>query len=471
MKKFFTSLLLLMAAVITADAEMTTVCSEPVSVANWQGKNLDPSIFASLQYGDKMVFAVQQDVEGATAATTEGENHMYYQLQVASWNNGVATYITEGDNGVVSVDSDGDVTVELTDEQVDAVKASGLTVSGHYVIVNSIAIGTEEEGGDTPDTPVEDGATTEIWSGTHAFTNWDAVDLSYDNKGGLASAKVGDVITVTYTDPGEGANIRIGNGNGWAALDGNAEISPAAAAGTYTFDYEIPNASILEIVQLNGIIVTGNAATVTKVELTTYPDSYDAVPVTIGKAGITTYSHSDKSIDFSGTGVTAYYASAVETGKVSFTSITQVPGYTGVIVRGEPDTYDVPVIEDMEGLSATNYLKAVGSYATTVIVNEIPEGVYRYELAEGGEPTFSRITVDTEMPAHSAYLETSLDITPADGDIVLDFQDGGTSGIEEVGTEAAATTGDDAWYNLQGMRVERPAKGIYIHNGKKVMIK
>lgn len=30
---------------------------------------------------------------------------------------------------------------------------------------------------------------------------------------------------------------------------------------------------------------------------------------------------------------------------------------------------------------------------------------------------------------------------------------------------------DDAYYNLQGMRVEKPVKGIYIHNGKKVVIK
>lgn len=34
------------------------------------------------------------------------------------------------------------------------------------------------------------------------------------------------------------------------------------------------------------------------------------------------------------------------------------------------------------------------------------------------------------------------------------------------------TTADDAWYTLQGVRVERPtAKGIYIHRGKKIMVK
>lgn len=34
-----------------------------------------------------------------------------------------------------------------------------------------------------------------------------------------------------------------------------------------------------------------------------------------------------------------------------------------------------------------------------------------------------------------------------------------------------ATQADGAWYTLQGIRVERPAKGVFIHNGKKIVIK
>ena len=78
------------------------------------------------------------------------------------------------------------------------------------------------------------------------------------------------------------------------------------------------------------------------------------------------------------------------------------------------------------------------------------------------------MTVDTEVPARKAYLETTTDITPADGVIELVFTDEIGTGIENV---AAERQGDDAWYNLQGMRVERPAHGIYIHNGKKVLVK
>jgi len=31
--------------------------------------------------------------------------------------------------------------------------------------------------------------------------------------------------------------------------------------------------------------------------------------------------------------------------------------------------------------------------------------------------------------------------------------------------------GDNVWYNLNGQRVENPGKGLYIRNGRKVVIK
>ena len=30
---------------------------------------------------------------------------------------------------------------------------------------------------------------------------------------------------------------------------------------------------------------------------------------------------------------------------------------------------------------------------------------------------------------------------------------------------------DGAWYTIQGVRVDKPAKGLYIHNGRKVVVK
>ena len=58
--------------------------------------------------------------------------------------------------------------------------------------------------------------------------------------------------------------------------------------------------------------------------------------------------------------------------------------------------------------------------------------------------------------------------------MMLVFDDGesldGTTGIKPMVTPES-DNGDNAYYTLQGIRVQTPTKGIYIHNGKKVIIK
>lgn len=52
--------------------------------------------------------------------------------------------------------------------------------------------------------------------------------------------------------------------------------------------------------------------------------------------------------------------------------------------------------------------------------------------------------------------------------IVFDDEMGAVTEIKHV--EATKST-DNAYYTLQGVKVLRPAKGIYIHNGKKIVFK
>ena len=44
-----------------------------------------------------------------------------------------------------------------------------------------------------------------------------------------------------------------------------------------------------------------------------------------------------------------------------------------------------------------------------------------------------------------------------------------TLAVESVNAEKNAA--DSAWYTLQGVRVATPSKGVFIHNGKKVVLK
>lgn len=154
----------------------------------------------------------------------------------------------------------------------------------------------------------------------------------------------------------------------------------------------------------------------------------------------------------------------METGRVTLTPISQVPEYTGIIVKGEPGTYEIPVIDDIDGLG-TNYLKAIGDWEQQISASA--EGASLYIFNES-DVTFSLVAAGTTVEANKAYLETPTDITPAEGSIELEFEDEGGTGINNIEIDK---TEDDNYYNLQGMRVEHPTRGIYIHNGKKVIIR
>lgn len=366
--------------------------------------------------------------------------------------------------------TNGDITINLTDEQVSLLKNCGMIIHGHYVTITKIAVGTEEGGEVTPPDTPEEGTTTELWSGNTATGDWkELVALSYDNKpAALATAKIGDVITIDYNTTGEDPHVQIANPNGWESFDEKSETAATIQDNGQTFTYTIENVATLEIIQRDGILVRGKNITITKVELTTYEDSYDAASVTISKAGIATYSNSNKALNFTNSGIKAYYASAVEKGKVTLTPINQVPEYTGIIVKGEPgSTYEIPVIDKIDGLG-TNYLKAVGDWDSKITAST--DAIYHYSFTETATPTFSLVTQDTDIPAHKAYLETTIDITPETGSIELVFTDDTSTDINEIETEVQES-GDNSYYNLQGMRVEHPTKGIYIHKGKKIIIR
>ena len=53
----------------------------------------------------------------------------------------------------------------------------------------------------------------------------------------------------------------------------------------------------------------------------------------------------------------------------------------------------------------------------------------------------------------------------------IDFSDNETTGIQSVNDSGLKVQGSEAYYNLSGQRVSQPTKGLYIVNGKKVIIK
>lgn len=89
-------------------------------------------------------------------------------------------------------------------------------------------------------------------------------------------------------------------------------------------------------------------------------------------------------------------------------------------------------------------------------------GKYNLILVDG---EFVKAT-DGTLAGGLAYLPAVLD--NAEAKLGLTFDD--VTGIENVGNEMQNVE-NGAWYTPQGVRVAQPTKGVYIHNGKKVLVK
>lgn len=188
----------------------------------------------------------------------------------------------------------------------------------------------------------------------------------------------------------------------------------------------------------------------------TYPVTAASITITPAKE-YTTYV-TPAIMNFDGTGLTAYKATAATTAEVTMMPVTAVPAGTPLVLKkGTDASYDVPVAASADAITDN---KLVASDGVTPIGGD---GVWDYILSDG---LFYRAT-EGVLAKGKAYLH--LDAAPADAarELVMSFGDEAT-GIDSV-TRDALTNGKV--YNLQGQEVKNAQKGIFIVNGKKVVLK
>jgi hypothetical protein len=173
---------------------------------------------------------------------------------------------------------------------------------------------------------------------------------------------------------------------------------------------------------------------------------------TIGDAGYATFA-TDKAVKFEG--VEAYVAT-INGSSLTLTAVTEVPANTAVILKGAADTYSFPVIDAAAAVGANDLKVSDGSVTG--------DKIYVLAKPEDKEVGFYLLDSSKKVPAGKAYIQLPAD-APA-----LDFIGFGseTTGIKGVNSETSTNTG---YYNLAGQRVAQPTKGLYIVNGKKVVIK
>ena len=158
--------------------------------------------------------------------------------------------------------------------------------------------------------------------------------------------------------------------------------------------------------------------------------------------------------------------------KVRFTSdINQtVEANTGVLLRGKASTtYDIPVAVSGTALEDNDFL--VNSTGGTFT----GDGDYTYfAMKKNSNPlTFGTfVPSSTAIPSNKAYLKVLTDDLPKGSDartLRFVFDDNETTGIKNV--DAQKTSSKDIYFNLNGQRVAKPTKGMYISNGKKYIVK
>ncbi len=284
----------------------------------------------------------------------------------------------------------------------------------------------------------------------------------------VATLAAGETLRIYATVPNDGGNFKIvykGEGNGWqeTTIPSIGNQWPWINGGETYKDFTLTDADITALTAM-GIYIYNGSCSVTKV--TKVVENANIVEVTIGESGWATWSY-DKNLNFDGTGINVYYATAVSQGTVTLTAVTTTWNWCGYILKGEAGTYDVPVVDDASATYPNgNYLKAqVG--AGTVAASTA--GAYHYILADNdGTVGFYNLATDYSMAANKAYLETEANITPAAGGRINIVVDDNPTGINVINK---TQVGNQQIYNLNGQRVAHPQKGLYISNGKKFINK
>ena len=135
---------------------------------------------------------------------------------------------------------------------------------------------------------------------------------------------------------------------------------------------------------------------------------------------------------------------------------TVIPAGTGILVKAAQGNHDF-VVTSKEGAPLKNNSLVA---ATTDVTSY---GDKFFALTKQGEKVgFALVANGVVIPASKAYLEV-----PEATAAKFFGLDGEATGINNVKTAKA----DGAYYTLEGVKTTKPVKGLYIHNGKKIVVK
>ena len=232
--------------------------------------------------------------------------------------------------------------------------------------------------------------------------------------------------------------------------------------------YGVTTSGVYTVCYSNNSTTDYSSKTTISPKITFTTTAIENDPVKIDGNGYTTFA-SPRSLDLSSlpSGLKAYKA-AVDGSTVRFTEINQaVPANTGMLLEGTANTtYSIPVADSGTAPEGNEFL--VNSTGGTFTADA---GYTYYGLLKNSDPltfgVFAPATV--AIPTNKAYLKVADEGGEA-RQLTCVFEDGsGTTAISTVGVQTNRNGGQ--YFDLQGRRVANPTKGVYVVDGKKLIVR
>ena len=451
----------------------------------FSGNETDGNVVISINDANKSVYIKKITVTYSTGAPKTAHGLSWslaskdvtyseepYELPTLSNPNSLAVTYDSSDKSVATIDSEGNVTVKnVTGSTIisahtdgDETYASGtvnytLNVTRKVIIEDGIfdfSLGADYGSGVANGNDIIANETSTWTAGNIEMIVANRFAWATSNQLKLYKAVTGvEAGEITITCPAGKAITQIVLTGPYTGTGALSNID--ANTGTYT----VTSSSAIWTGAAQSVTFTASNSTYINTIIVTYGS---AVPVTVPAAGWTTF----------GTGVDldhlkataagvfdeleAYVVTAVSGSAATLESIPHIPAGTGVILKGTPGTtYTIPVFQHGYTVS-TNLLK--------VSDGTVKGGDGIYALAEKNSTVgFYKVAETVTIPAGKCYLNTNTGAP----DYLAFYFNGETTGINDVRSKMADVRGEV--YDLQGRRVAQPSKGLYIVNGKKIVIK
>ena len=169
------------------------------------------------------------------------------------------------------------------------------------------------------------------------------------------------------------------------------------------------------------------------------------------------------------TGSATAYKAAIDGTVAKFTELNQtIPANTGILLKGDAGaTVTIPVVASGTAVDGNAFL-----VNTTGATFDAEASYYYFAMKKNAATlTFNAFAPGTlAFPANKAYLKVATsNFSGGAPALTFDFGEGETTGINAVKGAEFKVNGE--YYNLAGQRVAQPTKGLYIVNGRKVVIK